>query len=82
MTRRGGPGVQALAVAAVLGLCFYGMYSHHQVSSKLKRSEEKSDNLKQQHDSLAAQLQGDHAPSKGCRRERETGLIMCRECLV
>lgn len=62
MTRRGGPGVQVLALVAVAGLSIYGFYSYHTVSSRLKRSEEKNVNLKQQHDSISAQLQGEPSP--------------------
>ena len=58
MSRRGGPGVQVLAVVAVVGLFMYGFYSYHQLNTHFRKTEEKADHLRQQHDSISAQLQG------------------------
>jgi len=45
---------------AVLGcglILIYSLYCYQEVNTKLRRSEEKADRIKQQHDSLSAQLQ-------------------------
>ena len=58
MTRRGGTTVQAIGLVAVIGLFVYGFYSYGELQTKLRRAEEKGERLRQQHDSLSAQLQG------------------------
>ena len=59
MTRRSSPGIKAFGLVAVVGLFIFGMYSYHDLHTRQRRSEEKADRLRQQHDSISAQLQGD-----------------------
>ena len=48
-------------LTVVVGALFvFGLYSYHEQSTKLKRATDLSDQLSQQKDSLAAQLQGIH----------------------
>ena len=58
MSRRSGTSLQVLLATAVVGLFVYGLYSHHDIQTRLKKSDEKGERLRQQHDSLSAQLQG------------------------
>ena len=58
MTRRGGMGLKVVGSVAAGLILIYGLYSYHDVQTRLKRSEEKGERLRQQHDSLSAQLQG------------------------
>ena len=60
MSRRNSPGVQAVVILGVVFLFLYGYYSYHQVQTRLKRSDEKAERLKQQQDSVSAQLQGEY----------------------
>jgi len=57
MGRRGSLGIQALLVIGVISLFLFGLYSYNDVQERLKRSDEKSERLKQQEDSVSAQLQ-------------------------
>jgi len=58
MSKRGSPAVQVLIVIAVVGAFLYGFYCYHDQHTRLKRSEESADKLKQKTESLSAQLQG------------------------
>ena len=58
MTKRGSPAVQVFIVIAVVGVFLYGFYRYHDQHTRLKRSEESTDKLKQKSESLSAQLQG------------------------
>ena len=58
MSKRGSPAVQVFVVIFVVGAFLYGFYSYHDQHTRLKRSEESADKLKQKTESLSAQLQG------------------------
>ena len=58
MTRRSGVGMKVILTVAICLFAVYCLYSYHEVHTRLKRSDEKAERLKQQHDSLSAQLQG------------------------
>lgn len=60
MTRRNGTGPKVVAAAVLLLLVIYAIYAHNDVQNKLRTSEEKTERLRQQYDSLSAQLQGMH----------------------
>jgi uncharacterized ion transporter superfamily protein YfcC len=58
MHRREGSVVRVVIFISV-AICFvYGVYLYHDVQTRLKKSDEKSERLRQQHDSVSAQLQG------------------------
>jgi len=58
MSKRGSPAVPVLIVIGVVGAFLYGFYCYHDQHTRLKRSEESSDKLRQKTESLSAQLQG------------------------
>ena len=58
MSRHQGQKLKVIIFVGVFVILLYGVYLYHDVHSKLIRSEERGDRMKQQHDSLAAQLQG------------------------
>ncbi len=58
MMRRNTAGIKLFLIVAAGVLMLYGLYSFHELHTKLKSTEEKADRLRQQHDSLSAQLQG------------------------
>jgi len=57
MNRRNGAGPKLVGAAVVIVILIYGLYSHNDVQSKLRTAEEKTERLRQQYDSLSAQLQ-------------------------
>lgn len=57
MPKRGSPAVQVFIVIAVVGAFLYGFYCYHDQHTRLKRSEESGEKLKQKTESLSAQLQ-------------------------
>jgi len=61
MSKRGSPAVQVFIVIAVVGAFLYGFYCYHDQHTRLKRSEETADKLKQKTEYLSAQLQGNTA---------------------
>jgi len=58
MMRRSNNTVRTVAIVVAAGLFLYGLYAYHDLHTRHKRSVEKADRLRQQHDSLSAQLQG------------------------
>jgi len=58
MSKRGSPALQVFVVIGVVAAFLYGFYSYHDQHTRLKRSEESGDKLKQKTESLSAQLQG------------------------
>jgi len=58
MSKRGSPTVQVFVVIVVVAAFLYGFYSYHDQHTRLKRSEESADKLKQKIESLSAQLKG------------------------
>ena len=58
MTRRNGVGLKVILTVAICLFVVYCLYSYHEIHTRLKRTEERGERLKQQHDSLSAQLQG------------------------
>ncbi|KAK2158641.1 hypothetical protein LSH36_166g03025 [Paralvinella palmiformis] len=57
MMRRSNNTVRTVAIVVAAGLFLYGLYAYHDLHTRHKRSVEKADRLRQQHDSLSAQLQ-------------------------
>ena len=58
MSKRSSPAVQVFIVVAVVAAFLYGFYCYHDQHTRLKRSEETVDKLKQKTESLSDQLQG------------------------
>jgi len=58
MSRRSPSGIQAISIAVVVAIVLFGIYSYNDLHGRLRRSEEKGERLKQQQDSVSAQLQG------------------------
>ncbi len=58
MMRRGNNTVRTVAVCVTVLLFLYGLYAYHDLHTQLNKSEEKAEKLRQQHDSLSAQIQG------------------------
>ena len=61
MTRRNGVGLKVVLTVAAGLFVIYCLYSYHEIHTRLKKSDEKGERLRQQHDSLSAQLQGNKA---------------------
>ena len=72
MSRFRGPTAKYASYIVVSLVFVYGMYSYHGVSTQLRSVEDKLSHVSQQHDSVSAQLQGNH-PSYNCARR------ICRE---
>ncbi len=58
MGRRSSAGLQALALAGIVGLFLFGVYSYNDVQGRLKQTLEKAERLEQQQESVSSQLQG------------------------
>lgn len=56
-TKRGSPAIQILIGFVVVGLFLYGFYIYHEVQTRLRRTEERADRLKTQHETVSSQLQ-------------------------
>ena len=58
MSRRNGTGMKFLLTVVIGGVFIFGLYTYHDQQTKLRKADENADKMQQQHDSLAAQLQG------------------------
>ena len=58
MTRRSSSATKAIGLVGGLGLFIFAVYSYHNLNLEIKKTSDKADRLRQQHDSLSAQLQG------------------------
>lgn len=50
--------MKALIFAGVFGFILFGLYSYHKTNTELVRITKTADRLRQEHDSVSAQLQG------------------------
>ena len=58
MSRRNGLGFNMIVVVICGFIVIFGIYSYHDLHTRLRKGDEVAERLRQQHESVSAQLQG------------------------